>query len=96
MAKYGKDKLTKEQRAEILSLKGKISAYKVAKDFGVSHTMVYKIWDPQKYKPKKVSSLETEILKCMIPVFIEHELKVDLDPDMTARVETLIQEVLSQ
>ena len=96
MSKYSRNKLIEEDRAEILSLKGVRSAYKIAEEFGVSHTMVYKIWDPEKYKPKKVSSLETEILKRMIPVFIEHELKVDLDPNMIPRVDELVEEVMSQ
>lgn len=94
MAKYGKNKLTKEERAEILSYKGVRSAYKVAKKFKVSHTMVYKIWFPEKYKPKKVSSLETEILKRMIPVFVNKGLKVrNFTPEMIERVKELYTEV---
>ena len=52
MSKYGKNKLTDEQRVEIRSLKGKRSAYKVADDFGVSHIMIYKLWEPKRNQKK--------------------------------------------
>ena len=45
-----KGKLTDEDILAIHAQKGKISGYKVAKQFKISHTMVYKIWGRQKPK----------------------------------------------
>ena len=95
MTNYGKNKLTELDKEQILALKGVKSGYEVAKQFKVSHTAIYKIWDPIKYKPKKVSSLDTQILLKMIPVFIDKKLKVDLDPKESLRVDKLIQEVMT-
>lgn len=53
MPRGEKNKLTETQKMEIFDLKGKKSAYKVAKTYKISHTMVYKIWKgkpPQSYK----------------------------------------------
>lgn len=92
---YGeKNKVDKEKRKQILALKGKKSAYKVAEDFDVSHTTIYKIWNPEKYKSKKVSNIDTAILKRMIPVFVDKGLKVsNLSPAMVKRIRELYQEV---
>lgn len=44
MPRGEKNKLTNKQRKEIYALKGTISGYKVAEQYGVSHTAIYKIW----------------------------------------------------
>lgn len=53
MPKGEKNKLTAEQKEEINSLKNQESAYKIAKRFNVSHTMVYKIWKKDTSNQKK-------------------------------------------
>jgi len=45
-----KNKLNHYQRQEIYHLKGKISAYKLAERFNVSHTTIYNIWGKQSPK----------------------------------------------
>jgi hypothetical protein len=44
MPRGEKNKLTKEQKERIKSLQGVMGAYLIAEDFGISHTMVYKLW----------------------------------------------------
>lgn len=102
-------KLTPKKRKEIYNwkeMKGqplpnnpkkRISAYTVAKIYRISHTYVYKIWkEGPEASIKTTNSIDTEILKDLIPVFIEHELKVDLDPKKSLRVDELVKEVMSQ
>ena len=92
MPKGEKNKLTIEQRDEIITLQGKESGHKVAERFGVSHTAIYKLWR-KKGNLKKPQSIDTAILKALVPIFVEKELKVDLTVEMVARVKELFEEV---
>jgi len=96
-------KLTKEQYAEILALKPEdfdtakrskgISAYDVAKQFGVSHQTVYNIWRGDYKFPPNASPLDTQILKKMIPAFVEAGIKLKLEKNEITRITELFQEV---
>ena len=46
----GAAKLTDLQAREIYALKGQISGYKVAKEYNISPSPIYKIWNKQKWK----------------------------------------------
>ena len=94
MPRGEKNKLTESDKEQILAFKEVKSAYKVAEEFGVSHTAIYNVWNPKK-KSKKVSKkIDTDILKRMIPVFVGKELKVNnLSPAMINRIKELYQEV---
>ena len=94
MPRGEKNKLTEVDKKQIIALKGLRSAYRVAEEFGVSHTTIYALWNPQKYKSKKVSNIDTAILKQIIPVFVDKGLKVsNLSPAMVERIRELYQEV---
>lgn len=60
-----KNKLTNRQKTEIFDLKGQISAYKVAKFYNISHTMVYNIWKqkPPKSHREALRKIENELNK---------------------------------
>ena len=47
MPRGEKNKLNDHQRMNIYKLKGKMSAYKVAEIYKVSHTTIYNIWNAQ-------------------------------------------------
>jgi hypothetical protein len=51
LPKGEKDKLSSKDKTEIRNLKGKQSAPTIAKVYGVSHTMIYKIWKRNQMKP---------------------------------------------
>lgn len=91
MPRGEKNKLSKTDILEIFNLKGVTSAYYVAKEFGVSHTMIYKIWkSPEKYLRHLDSPrLDTRILMKLIPLFAKAEVKVKLEPEEIARIQQL-------
>ena len=96
MPRGEKNKLTESDKEEIIALKRLKSAYRVAEEFGVSHTTIYTLWNPQKYKSKKISNIDTAILKHIIPVFVDKGLKVsNLSPAMVERIKELYQEVIA-
>ncbi len=51
LPKGEKDKLSAKDKTEILNLKGSKPAPAIAKQYGVSHTMIYKIWKRNQMKP---------------------------------------------
>lgn len=63
MPKGEKNKLNDRQRQQIHDLKGKKSGYKVAKDYNVSHTTIYKIWNKQPPKSCRMAlrKIHTEL-----------------------------------
>lgn len=64
-----KNKLTKEQRKEILALHGKESGHKVAECFGVSHTMVYKIWKKKTNGLQKPNPIDLGLVQKFVDLF---------------------------
>jgi len=88
-----KNKLTESDKEEIFAYKGVKSAYKLADEFGVSHTAIYNVWKPKK-KSKMVSKkIDTDILRRMIPVFVDNGIKVNnLSTEMVDRIKELYQE----
>lgn len=65
MPRGEKNKLTDEDILAIHDLKGKKSGYKVAEQYKISHTMVYKIWGRQPPKTYKMAlhQIHTELEK---------------------------------
>ena len=97
LPKGEKNKLTDEDKVRILDMKGIRSAYAVAEDFNVSHTMIYKIWkknDRNQRKPDVFSRLDTQILLKMIPVFAKSKMKINLTEVEIFRIQQLSKEVL--
>ena len=97
LPKGEKNKLTTEDKTEILKLKGTKSAYAIAEDFNVSHTMIYKIWkkqDGNQKKPNILPGIDTQILKKLIPEFAISKVKIDLSDTEISRIQELAKGVL--
>lgn len=102
MPKGEKNKLSGADKAEIFKLKGVKSGYKVAEDFGVSHTAIYKIWNSPLIPSDMVlgptgsidPGIDTQILKKLIPAFAQAGLKVSLEPEEIKRIQEIGKEVL--
>ncbi|KKN86508.1 hypothetical protein LCGC14_0266840 [marine sediment metagenome] len=52
MPRGEKDKLTDAQKDRIMILKGVMSAYLVAEEFGVTHTTIYNVWKSKRNQKK--------------------------------------------
>lgn len=57
MSNYGPNKLTDLDRKEILARKGTISGKKLAKEYNVSDTIIYRIWNNGKQTRKQTSEV---------------------------------------
>lgn len=96
-------RLTLDEKKEILSFKGKKSARLVAEDYGVSHTAVYNIWNngiSANSKDVKFTTLQDEfllgIIRKMIPPFVKNNVKgVILNEKETQFMGSLVKEVMS-
>lgn len=69
LPKGEKNKLSVKDKEEILELKGKKSAYVVAKQYGVSHTMIYKIWKNKNRNQKKPKVIDVSIIQKLFEFF---------------------------
>ena len=96
MPKGEKNKLTDKEKKEIFNLKGKKSAYAIAKQYHISHTMVYKIWRTgiNQKKPIVVNQTDTQILKKIIPVFARLGVKIEFEEGEIERIKELAKEAL--
>jgi len=100
---YMLKKLSKKQYLEILALKpvdfdivkrskGK-SAYKVAEQYDISHQTIYNIWNGKYKFPPNHSTIDTDILKKIIPIFAETDVEIDFSPKEIVRIEQLYKEL---
>lgn len=88
-----KNKLSNVQKEQIRALKGQ-SSYKVGEQFGVSHTMILKIWKSNSNHQQSNSNQDTQLIKKMIPAFIKKGIKIPMSDEEWSRIEQLAKEVL--
>lgn len=96
-----KNKLTKEQREEIVTLQGKESGHKVAEKFGVSHTAIYKLWR-KKGNQLETKTIDSKIIQKLFKFFanpavrgsIPENLKDTLMASLTEGEQARIQKIL--
>lgn len=101
LPKGEKNKLTAEQREEIKSLRGQESAYKIAKQFNVTHTAVYKLWKTHDRNQQKPNPLDPQLIMKFCKLFkdsttyIPEESRKAFTDDLTEQEEQRIREILT-
>jgi hypothetical protein len=94
MPKGDKYKLNAQQIEEIKSYQGKRSQADVARQFGVSHTLIWKIWGGKLHNQSgNVNTLDTQILKKLIRPFIKNGIRIVLAEEEINRIKELYEEI---
>lgn len=87
-------KLTEQEKKEILNLQGKMSARDIANQYDISFKTVYNVWNSQP-KENTNSQIYIGIIKKMIPAFVDKGLKIKFDSEEIPILQELVKEVFS-